>query len=168
VPVRAARRRRGFLSRRFGHDGPVTERSGDELLALPVRLHGVQLARAVDLLLDRDGLRAVGLDLLCGDGVRRFLALPTAAIDDEQVAVLSALVFREADELEFYRSRTVALSALRGGAVERKGEELGRLVDVVVGPAGELRAMLVEQNGRTARLPYGGTLKVAPRRRSAA
>ena len=153
----------------FGHDGGgVRERTGDELLALPVRLHGIQLAKPVDLLLDRDGLRAVGLDLLCGDHVRRFLPLPTAAIDGEQVAVLSALVFLEEDELDFYRSRTVALSVLRGGSVEQKGRALGRLVDVVIGPVGELRALLVEQNGRTVRHPYDGTLTVAPKRRSAA
>jgi hypothetical protein len=96
----------------------MTERKGEELLALPVRLHGIQLAKPVDLLLDRDGLRAVGLDLLCGDDERRFLPLPTAAIDGEQIAVLSALVFLEEDELEFYRARTVTLSALRGGLVE--------------------------------------------------
>jgi hypothetical protein len=146
----------------------VRERTGDDLLALPVRLHGIQLAKPVDVLLDREGWRAVGLDLLCGDEVRRFLALPIAAIDEEQIAVLSALVFLEEDELDFYRSRTVALSALRGGAVEYKGKELGRLVDVVIGPAGELRAMLVEQNGRTVRLAHDGKLTVAPKRRSAA
>jgi hypothetical protein len=146
----------------------MTERTGHQLLALPVRLHGIQLAKPVDLLLDRDGLRAVGLDLLCGDEERRFLALPTAAIDDEQIAVLSALVFLEGDELDFYRSRTVALSALRGAAVQRGGKELGRLVDVVIGSAGELRAMLVDQHGRTVRIPYDATLAIAPRRRTAA
>lgn len=146
----------------------MRERTGDELLALPVRLHGIQLARPVDLLLDRDRLRAVGLDLLCGDDVRRFLPLPTAAIDDAQIAVLSALVFLEEEELDFYRSRTVALSALRGGPVHCKGKDVGQLLDVVIGPAGELRAMLVEQNGRRLRLPYDSTVSVAPKRRSAA
>jgi hypothetical protein len=153
----------------FGHDRRrMTERNGEKLLALPVRLHGIQLAKPVDLLLDRDGLRAVGLDLLCGDDERRFLPFPTAAIESEQITVLSALVLLEEDELEFYRGRTVTLSSLRGGIVECKGKEVGRLVDVVVGPAGELRAMLVEQKGRTLRLPYDGTLSVAPKRRSAA
>jgi hypothetical protein len=146
----------------------MAERTGDELLALPVRLHGIQLAKPVDVLLDRDGWRAVGLDLLCGDGERRFLALPTAAIDDQQIAVLSALVILEEDELDFYRSRAVTLSSLRGGAVQYKGKDLGRLVDVVIGPAGELRAMLVDQHGRTVRMPYDGRLTMAPKRRTAA
>jgi len=146
----------------------MRERTGDELLALPVRLHGIQLATPVDVLLDRDGLRAVGLDLLCGDEAHRFLPLATAAIDEEQIAVLSALVLLEEEGLDFYRKRTLALSALRGGAVAQRGKDLGRLVDVVIGAAGELRAVLVEQNGRRSRLPYDATLEVAPKRRSAA
>jgi hypothetical protein len=146
----------------------MRERTGDELLALPVRLHGIQLATPVDLLLEREGLRAVGLDLVCGDDVRRFLPLPTAAIDEEQIAVLSALVLLEEDELSFYRSRTLSLGALRGGRVAHKGKELGRLLDVVVGPSGELRALLIDQDGRRVRLPDDGKLTVAPKRRSAA
>jgi hypothetical protein len=146
----------------------MRERTGDELLALPVRLHGIQLATPVDMLLDRDGLRAVGLDLLCGDEEHRFLPLATAAIDDAQIAVLSALVLLEEDGLDFYRKRTLALGALRGGAVAQRGKDLGRLDDVVIGAAGELRAVLVEQNGRRSRLPYDATLEVVPKRRSAA
>ena len=88
--------------------------SGAELLALPVRLHGIQLGRPVDLLLDRDTLRAVGLDVLCGDEVHRFLPLPTASVSDDEIAILSPLVLLEEDELHFYRSKTFALSALRG------------------------------------------------------
>ena len=146
----------------------MTEHSGAELLALPVRLHGIQLAKPVDLLLDRDGLRTVGFDLQCGDGERRFLALPTAAIDDKQIAVLSSLVILEEEELDFYRSRTVTLNTLRDSPVQYKGKDVGRLVDVVVGPAGELRALLVEQHGRTIRMPYDNRLTVAPRRRTVA
>ena len=52
----------------------MREITGDELLALPVRLHGIQLGRPVDLLLDRDAQRIVGLDVLCGDEVHRFLS----------------------------------------------------------------------------------------------
>ncbi len=60
----------------------MTERTGDELLAMPVRLHGIQLGRPVDLLLDRDARRVVGLDVLCGDGVHRFLPLPVGQLRD--------------------------------------------------------------------------------------
>ena len=100
----------------------MRERTGDELLALPVRLHGIQLGRPVDLLLDRDAQRIVGLDVLCGDEVHRFLPLPTAAVGRGEIRILSPLVLLEQRELDFYRSRTLALSRLRDRVVERTGD----------------------------------------------
>lgn len=41
--------------------------SADELLRLPVRLHGIRLGRPVDLILDTGSMRALGLDVRCGD-----------------------------------------------------------------------------------------------------
>jgi hypothetical protein len=149
-----------------GHDGgDVAELSGDEALALPVRLHGIELGRPVDLLLDRDGLRAVGLDILCGDEVHRFLPLPTAAIGDDALTIHSPLVLLEEDELAFYRSRAFALSSLRGRAVTKRGKVVGMLQDVVVAPGGELLAVLLEGGER---IRFDDTLGFAPQRRSAA
>ena len=105
----------------------MRERTGDELLALPVRLHGIPLGRPVDLLLDRDAQRIVGLDVLCGDEVHRFLPLPTAAVGHAEIRILSPLVLLERRELDFYRSRTLALSGLRDGGLERDGRQLGQL-----------------------------------------
>ena len=73
----------------------MKERTGDELLALPVRLHGIQLGRPIDLLLDPDARRAVGLDVFCGDEVHRFLPLPTAAVGRAEIRILSPLVLLE-------------------------------------------------------------------------
>lgn len=161
--------RGGFAPGPFGHDGGgMRERTGAELLALPVRLHGIQLGRTAELLLDRETLRAVGLDVRCGDDVHRFLPLPTAVISDEAAAILSPLVLLEAAQLDFYRSRTVALTEVRGRAVERKGSKLGRLADVVVEPDGSLAAVVVDRGGRTERIAYDGALTLAPERRSAA
>ena len=142
----------------------MKELTGAELLALPVRLHGIQLGRPIDLLLDRDTLRTVGLDVLCGDEVHRFLPLLTASVSDDEIAILSPLVLLEEDELHFYRSKTFALSALRGRAVERKGRDLGALADVVFDPRGELVAVVVA--GR--RIASDGELRFAANRRSAA
>lgn len=142
----------------------MRERTGDELLAMPVRLHGIQLGRPVDLLLDQDAGRAVGLDLLCGDEVHRFLPLPTAVVGREEIRILSPLVLLEQHELDFYRSRAVALSRLRGGAVERHGRKLGLLQDVVVAADGQLVAAIVDNK----RIPVAPALRFAPRRRSAA
>ena len=142
----------------------MSELTGAELLALPVRLHGVQLGRPVDLLLDRNTLRAVGLDVLCGDEVHRFLPLPTASVSGDEIAILSPLVLLEQDQLDFYRSKTFALSTLRGRTVERKGRDLGALGDVVVDPMGELVAVVVAGK----RIASDGELRFAAHRRSAA
>lgn len=142
----------------------MRELTGAELLALPVRLHGVQLGRPVDLLLDRNTLRTVGLDVLCGDEVHRFLPLPTASVSGDEIAILSPLVLLEQDQLDFYRSKTFALSTLRGRTVERKGRDLGALGDVVVDAAGELVAVMVAGK----RIASDGELRFAATRRSAA
>ncbi len=142
--------------------------SGDELLALPIRMHGIQLGRPADLLLDRETLRAVGFDVLGGDGVHRFLPLSTAAVNDEEIAIRSPLVLLEEDELDFYRSRTFALSSLRRRTMERKERVVGTLSDIVVASDGELAAVIIEADGVTERVPFDGTLRFAPVRRSAA
>jgi len=142
----------------------MRERTGDELLALPVRLHGIQLGRPVDLLLDRDAQRIVGLDVICGDEVHRFLPLPTAAVGRGEIRILSPLVLLEQRELDFYRSRTLALSQLRDGVLERDGRQLGQLQDLVVAEDGRVVAAIVDHE----RLPFDAGLRFAPKRRSAA
>jgi hypothetical protein len=142
----------------------MRERTGDELLGLPVRLHGLQLGRPVDLLLDPAARRAVGLDLRCGDEVHRFLPLQTAVVGDEEIRILSPFVLLEQRELEFYRSRTLALSRLRGHPVERHGRKVGLLQDVVVAEDGQLVAAIVENEP----VPFDAALRFAPQRRSAA
>jgi uncharacterized protein YrrD len=142
----------------------MRERTGDELLGLPVRLHGLQLGRPVDLLLDPDAHRVVGLDLLCGDEVHRFLPLQTAVVGDEEIRILSPFVLLEQRELEFYRSRALSLGRLRGRPVERHGRKVGLLQDVVVAEDGQLVAAILDNE----RVPFDATLRFAPQRRSAA
>ena len=143
----------------------MVELSGDELLRLPVRLHGIELGRPVDVLLDRDGLRVVGLDIRCGDEVHRFLPLLTAAIDNEALTIHSPLVLLEEDELRFYRARAFALSSLRGQPVTRRGKDFGKLRDIVLGRSGELVAVVLHGGERVS---FDDTLGFAPRRRTAA
>jgi hypothetical protein len=143
----------------------VRELSGDEILSLPLRLHGIELGRPVDVLLDRESLRVVGLDVICGDEVHRFLPLPTAAIGEDGLTIHSPLVLLEGDELGFYRTRTFSLRSLRGKAVTRKQRSLGTLRDVVFAADGTLVAIVLESGYR---LPYDGSLGFAPQRRTAA
>ena len=80
------------------------------LLALPVRLHGIQLGRPVDVLVDARGERVVGLEVLCGDGARRFLPFTVARIRPDEIAVESALMLLDERDLEYYRARTRRLA----------------------------------------------------------
>jgi hypothetical protein len=121
----------------------VTEYRADELLALPVRLHGIPLGRPADFLLDRDELKAVGFDVLCGDDVHRFLPLGATNVVVDELAISSPFVLLEEDELEFYRLRTFALGTLRGTPVLRDREDVGMLRDVVVRTDGSVSELIV-------------------------
>jgi hypothetical protein len=132
---------------------------------MPVLLHGIEVGRPVDVLLERATLRAVGLDVRCGDDVHRFLPLPTAAVKNGALTIHSPLVLLEEDELAFYRSRTFALSSLRGRGMSRKRQRVGTLRDVVVDPGGHLIAVLLDGGRRVA---SDGRLELAPRNRTAA
>jgi hypothetical protein len=143
----------------------VKELSGNEVLALPLRLHGIELGRPVDVLVDRETLRVVGLDVLCGDEEHRFLALPTAAVADDGLTIHSPLVLLEEDELGFYRARAFSLKSLRGKPVMRKGTNVGALRDVVFAADGALVAVELQSGER---IPYDANLAFAPARRTAA
>jgi hypothetical protein len=147
------------------HGGEMVERTGVEVLGLRVRLHGIELGRPADVLLDRDSLRVVGLDVLCGDEVHRFLPLPTAALGEDELTIHSPLVLLEEDELDFYRARAFLLSSLRGRAVTKRGKDVGTLRDVAFAPDGALLAVLLDSGER---LTFDGTLGFAPLRRTAA
>jgi hypothetical protein len=81
----------------------VRGRRATELLALPVRMHGIELGRPIDAWLDRVADRVVGLEILCGDGRRRFLPFAVATTQDSEIEVSSALALIDERELEFYR-----------------------------------------------------------------
>jgi len=74
-----------------------------ELLRLPVRLDGIKLGHCVDVVLDDDRERVVGVVVLCGDDEERFLVLDAAQVRDGEIAVSSALVLLE--NVDFYRRR---------------------------------------------------------------
>jgi hypothetical protein len=84
-------------------------RSASELLQLPVQLHGIRLGHPVDVLLDHDSERPLGLVVLCGDEVERFLVLETADVREDEIKVGSAFLLLE--DVDFYRERTRSLRA---------------------------------------------------------
>lgn len=87
-------------------------RSAAELLELPVRLHGIQLGRPVDALVDLQDDRLIGFEVLCGDEARRFLPFSVARVGDAEIAVESALILIDERDLDFYLRRSRRLSEL--------------------------------------------------------
>ena len=77
--------------------------SATEFLQLQVTLDGIRLGRCIDVVLDDDGKRVVGVVVLCGDDSERFLVLDTAELRDDEIAVSSALHLLE--DVAFYRQR---------------------------------------------------------------
>ncbi len=126
-------------------DAPV---SGEQLLRLPVRVRGIDVGHAVDLILDPQRRRVLGFDVLCRDDEHRFLPLTAAAIDGDEIAVSSALTLLAEDQLAFYRRRASTMRMLRGADVHSGTRKLGALLDVVVQSDGAISGLVVA-NGRT-------------------
>jgi hypothetical protein len=131
------------------------------VLALPVRMHGIGLGRSVDLVVDVDVRRVLGLEVRCGDDVHRFLPLAAAHVRDGEIAIASPLILL--DELAFYRARGHGLGALRGARVANAGGEVGTLRDVVFEDEGAIRELVLATPGGEQRLRPGADVRIATR-----
>ena len=138
--------------------GSVT--SGD-LLALPVRMHGIDLGRAVELVVDLGVRRVIGVEVRCGDDTHRFLPLAAAHVRDGEIAMGSPLTLL--DELAFYRARGHGLGALRGAQVANAGGKLGTLRDVVFEADGTIRELVVATPNGERRIQAGADIRIAAR-----
>jgi hypothetical protein len=85
-------------------------RSASEVLSLPVRLHGIQLGRPVEALLDPAADRLLGFEILCGDGDRRFLPFAVARLGTDEIALDSALALIDERDVDYYRRRSRPLA----------------------------------------------------------
>jgi hypothetical protein len=112
-------------------------RTAETLLHLPVRVRGIHLGWPVDVILDAEGRRAIGLDVLCGDETHRFLALAAAEVNDEEISVSSALTLLTDVELAFYRARG---STLRGRGLR----------DAVLGDDWRIEELVAEETAPAA------------------
>jgi hypothetical protein len=96
--------------------------------------------------------------VLCGDESRRFLAFAAADLQDDAIAVPSALLLL--DDLDFYVDHSRSLRSLHGRVVARGSHELGELRDLLVRSDGSLEALVVEDDGSIAEIgPVGATLE---------
>jgi hypothetical protein len=130
--------------------------SAATLLRLPVRLRGIELARPVDLVLDRDRRRVLGLELRCGDEGHRFLPLAAATVHHDQIDIRSPLVMLDRAQLAFYTERGSTLAALRGSTMLRRGEALGALADLELATDGTIEHVVLEGPEGRLRVPYDG------------
>lgn len=127
----------------------------------PVCFADIRLGVVVDVLLDDSLRRVLGFDVLCGDRQHRYLPLPASEISDAAIGVPSALVLLQ-QELDFYRERGRALTAVQGFPVRKARRELGILVDLVFTHQGDLLALVVEGESGTTEVPAEGGLVVGP------
>ncbi|MHB8642399.1 MAG: hypothetical protein ACYDA3_05895 [Gaiellaceae bacterium] len=137
--------------------GAVT---ADQLLRLPVRVRGIDIGNAVDLLVDTDSWRALGLDVLCRDDTHRFLPLTAAVVRPGEISVSSALTLLAEGELGFYRRRASSLRALRGQPVLQGRRNAGVLDDLIVSADGRIAELVVRNGRETTTLPAGGAVRV--------
>jgi hypothetical protein len=134
--------------------------SAEELLRFPVRLDGIDLGRAVDLIVDPLQNRALGLDVLCRDEVHRFLPLAAADVREHEIYVTSPFALMDRDGLEFYRGRASSLRQLKGMHVTRAGRNLGSIRDVVVARSGDLEAFVVDSGDDAVSVPADLALSI--------
>lgn len=74
-----------------------------DVLALPVRMNGIQLGRPVEVLLDAHENRVLGFEISCGDGAHRFLPFAVARLRDDEIDVRSALALIDEADVDWYR-----------------------------------------------------------------
>jgi hypothetical protein len=130
-------------------------------LQLPVRFHGLQLGRPVDVLVATESWQALGFVVLCRDESQRFLPYAACQPTRDEISVGSALMLLEG--VDFYRSRAASFRGLLGARVEQEGRAVGTLRDVVLGRTGEVAELLVERDGVPVRLPTRGCRVASPR-----
>jgi hypothetical protein len=126
-------------------------------LHLRIELHGIQLGRPTDLLLDVESWQALGFVVHCGDESVRFLPYAAAQPTEDEIGVGSALMLLE--DVEFYEKRGVSFRSLVGGEVGRKGV----LRDVYIGAGGAVTELEVEREGVLRRIPAAGQGVASPK-----
>jgi hypothetical protein len=126
-------------------------------LQLRILLHGIQLGRPTDLLLDTEAWQVLGFVAHCGDESVRFLPYAAAQVSPEGIAVGSALMLLE--DVEFYVKRGVSFRSLLGADVGAKG----LLRDVHIGAGGAVTELEIERDGALRRVPASGQSDASPR-----
>ena len=118
--------------------------TGDELLRRPVRVHGIHVGQPVDVLLHPTEPQALGLDVLCGDDLHRYLPLSAAEVTERHVEAFSPLVLLDLREGSFYRREARSLNGLRGTPLRDRSS----LQDVVLAPDWTISELVLDADER--------------------
>jgi hypothetical protein len=148
-----------------GHDRvAVDERSssGGELMHLPVCVNGAELGRPIDLLVDLDQLRVVGLNVRCSQGAQRFLPLAAAKLSREQINASSRLALL--DESAYYSEHGASLRSLRGAAVDLAGRQVGTLADIILRANGDVTRVVVKRKSGKLRWLRANRVRIRQRK----
>jgi uncharacterized protein YrrD len=137
-----------------------------DLLRLPVRHNGIELGRPVDVLLDLDAGRVLGLEVRCPDDAHRFVPLGAARLAPDATEVASPLALL--DDVAFYRSRGAAFRELRGATVDDGRVTSGTLADVVLSDGGTMDFLVVETTSGLRRVPFGPRVSLVSQRSASA
>ena len=114
----------------------------------------------MDLVLDREHTRALGFEVFCGDGERRFLPLAVATVRENELELRSSLGLLDEAELAFYTKRGSTFAALRGCGVARAGTMLGEVVDLMLAADGTVASVVVATPDGRAELDYGADVEL--------
>lgn len=133
-----------------------------DLLRARVRLHGIQLGRPVDVILDRAQRRALGFEVHCGDDERRFLPFAVARFGGDTLAITSSLLLLDGSELGFYTDRGSTFASLRNTPVHRDGRLLGPLEDARLTADGEIEALVAITENGPLEVAYDGRITLGP------
>jgi hypothetical protein len=125
-------------------------------LQLPVKLHGIQLGRPVDILLDLETWHVLGFVVRCGDEAQRFLPFAASQPSETEIAVGSALLLL--DDAAFYQERGVSFRSLLAGDVQG-----GTLRDLTLDRTGAVTELEIARDGEIVRAPAAGALVVPTR-----
>ena len=133
--------------------------TADDILRLPVRVRGIQVGRAVDVLLHPTAPRALGVDVFCGDERHRFLPFSAATVGPDELAAASPFVLLDLRDDSFYRLEARPLSELRGVRLDGRAA----LQDVVLGPDWAVEGLVLEDANGRRQVPLDGIVLPAGR-----
>lgn len=81
----------------------------EELLRQSVLLHGIEVGRVVDVILEPENHAVIGFEVRCKDGRHRFLPQAAAVMGGDGIEIDSPFGLLDTDQLDFYRSHGLTL-----------------------------------------------------------